>query len=61
MADDFERQLRAVAAQMAAPDFFPVTMPENDLRPDPARLQSDIISLRYRVTAIEKRLKDAGL
>lgn len=52
--EDFDNLLKSVADQMSAPDFFPATMPENDLHPDPAALQAQIVSLRYRVEALEK-------
>jgi hypothetical protein len=54
--EEFERLQNSVAAEMSAPGFFPVTMPENELHPDPARLQAEIVSLRYRVEALERKL-----
>lgn len=55
-AREYERMIASVAAEMAAPDFFPVTMPENELHPDPASLRADLVALRYRVSDLEKRI-----
>jgi len=55
-AVEYQRMIASVAAEMSAPDFHPVVMPENDLHPDPARLRADIVALRYRVSDLEKRI-----
>jgi hypothetical protein len=47
LADTINR----AAEQIPAPG---ATMPENELRPDPARLAMELNLLKYRVDALEK-------
>lgn len=43
----------AAAADILSRRGFSANMPENDLHPDPARLQQELILLRHRVEALE--------
>lgn len=59
--EDYNAMISSVADIMSAPDYFPATMPENDLHPDPARLQGELIQLRHRVQDLETRMRAVEL
>lgn len=55
--EQWDAMLRGVAAQIPEKDGATFTAPENDLRPDPARLAQEMRLLTHRLLCVETFLQ----